>query len=74
MSEVFGSIVAYLFLKPYINDHIMACLYAIIAGIMIHISSYELLPESIKNDKIINVIKYFVLGILIMMLSHFIIK
>lgn len=74
MSEVFGSIFAFLFLKPYINNHIMGCLYAIIAGIMIHISCYELLPESIKNDKINTVTKYFIIGVLIMMLSHFIIK
>ncbi len=70
MSEVVGSILAYLFLAPFINDHIMAALYAIIAGIMIHISVYELLPGAYKDSTLKKVIKYFIIGFIIMIISH----
>lgn len=70
MSEVIGSILAYLFLSPFINDHIMALLYAIIAGIMIHISVYELIPGAYKDSTLKEVIKYFIIGIVTMIISH----
>lgn len=70
MSEVLGSILAYLFLAPLINDHVMAALYAIIAGIMIHISVYELIPGAYKESTLKNVLKYFIIGFGVMILSH----
>ncbi len=70
MSEVVGSILAYLFLAPFINDHIMAALYAIIAGIMIHISVYELIPGAYKDSTLKKVLKYFIIGFIIMIISH----
>lgn len=70
MSEVLGSILAYLFLAPFINSHIMAALYAIIAGIMIHISVYELIPGAYKESTLKGVIKYFLIGFAIMIVSH----
>ena len=70
MSEVLGSILAYLFLAPLINDHVMAALYAIIAGIMIHISVYELIPGAYKESTLKNVLKYFMIGFGVMVLSH----
>ena len=70
MSEVLGSILAYLFLAPLINDHVMKALYAIIAGIMIHISVYELIPGAYKESTLKNVLKYFLIGFGVMILSH----
>ncbi len=70
MSEVVGSILAYLFLAPFINDHIMAALYAIIAGIMIHISVYELIPGAYKDSVLKKVLKYFIIGFIVMIISH----
>lgn len=70
MSEVVGSILAYLFLAPFINDNIMAALYAIIAGIMIHISIYELIPGAYKDGTLKEIFKYFIIGFLVMILSH----
>lgn len=70
MSEVLGSILAYLFLAPFINSHIMAALYAIIAGIMIHISVYELIPGAYKQSTLKGVLKYFLIGFVIMIISH----
>lgn len=73
MSEVFGSIFSYLFLAQFINDTIMAALYAIIAGIMIHISVYELLPGAYKEGTLKEIFKYFLIGAFIMILSHLLI-
>ena len=70
MSEVIGSIMAYLFLAPLINEHIMASLYAIIAGIMIHISVYELIPGAYKESTLKKVLKYFLIGAIVMIISH----
>lgn len=74
MSEVLGSILAYLFLAPLINDHVMAALYAIIAGIMIHISIYELIPGAYKESTLKNVLMYFMIGFGVMILSHLLMK
>lgn len=70
MSEVIGSVLAYFFLSPFINDHIMAALYAIIAGIMIHISVYELIPGAYKDSTLKKVLKYFIIGFIVMIVSH----
>ncbi len=70
MSEVIGSVMAYFFLAPLINEHVMASLYAIIAGIMIHISVYELIPGAYKESTLKGVIKYFLIGFAIMIVSH----
>lgn len=70
MSEVMGSILAYFVLSPFINDHIMAALYSIIAGIMIHISIYELIPGAYKLSTLKGVLKYFIIGVIVMIISH----
>ena len=70
MSEIIGSILAYLFLAPYINDNIMASLYAIIAGIMLHISIYELIPTAYKESTFKPVLKCFLSGFFIMVISR----
>lgn len=74
MSEVIGSLFAYLFLAPYINQYILAVLYAIIAGIMIHISVYELIPGAYKESTLRYVLRYFIIGVGIMLVSHLLIK
>ncbi len=71
LSELFGAIITYLFLKPFINDTIMGLLFAIIAGIMLHIAIYELLPTSLKyNNKRMTII-LFLIGIVFMLTNHF---
>lgn len=74
MSEVLGSILAYLFLAPLINDYVMKALYAIIAGIMIHISIYELIPGAYKESTLKSVLSYFLIGFGVMILSHLLMK
>ena len=72
LSELFGAILTYLFLLPFINDIVLGLLFAIIAGIMIHISFTELLPTSIsyKQNKITKI--FFIIGLFFMLLKLFI--
>lgn len=70
LSELLGAILTYLFLKPFINDFVMGCLFALIAGIMLHISFYELLPASLNYKKNKLTLIFFVIGILFMIISH----
>ena len=70
LSELFGAIITYVFLKPFINDFIMGILFSIIAGIMIHIALCELLPTSLnyKNSKLTKV--FFILGMIFVFISQ----
>lgn len=71
ISEPFGALLAFLFLSHFMNDLVMGCLFAIIAGIMMHISIYELLPTSKSyNLKKITTL-FFVIGTIFMLISHF---
>ena len=70
MSEPLGAILAFLFLKPIINDTIMGALFAIIAGIMTYISTVELLPNALKYDEKKKTIISFLIGILFMYVNH----
>lgn len=72
ISEPFGALLAFLFLSPYINDFMLGVLFSIIAGIMIHIASYELIPGALKyKDKKQSLI-FIILGSIVMIINHFI--
>jgi len=71
ISEPLGALITYLFLQPFINDKIMGFLFSLIAGIMIHIATYELLPTAFKY-KNKSWILWALIGCLIMFLSHII--
>lgn len=70
LSELLGAIITYLFLKPFISDTVMGCLFATIAGIMLHISISELIPTALKYKKIKLVIIFFIMGMTFMIISH----
>ena len=72
ISEPFGALLTYLFLSNYINDRIMGFLFGLIAGIMIHISMYELLPTSKSYNKLSITWLFFILGVLLMIINHFV--
>lgn len=72
ISELFGAVITYLFLKPFIKDVVIGYLFSIIAGIMFHISLTELLPESLKYNNRKNTIMYFIIGFLFIFISHLI--
>lgn len=67
LSEPFGAILSFFFLNKIMNDLILGILFAIIAGIMLHISFCELLPTARKyqNNKILLI--FLVIGIIFML-------
>ena len=72
ISEPIGAILTYIILSKYINNMVLGILYSIIAGMMINIAINNLYKESINyNKKNTNI--YFLIGIIIMLISHFII-
>ena len=72
LSEPFGALVTFLFLKNLMNNLILGILFSMIAGIMLQISFCELLPTArrYKNNKYLFV--FFVLGVLFMLINFFI--
>mgnify|MGYP003305841522 CR=1 FL=1 len=68
LSEPFGAIITKLFLIKYINNTILGLLFALIAGLMIQISSGKLMETSNKYNKNISII-FFILGFIIMLIS-----
>ena len=69
ISELFGAIIAYLFLSKVVGDVTLGILYSIIAGMMINIGINELYKESITYNKK-NTIIYLIIGSFIMILNH----
>ena len=69
ISEPIGAIITYLFLSKYINENILGIIYSLIAGMMINIGINELYKESINYNKK-NTILYFIIGMLIVIITH----
>lgn len=72
ISEPIGAILAYFFLKPFVTDTIMGMLFCFIAGIMIHISTYELLKEARTYQKKGMVTTFFIIGAIFMFINLFV--
>lgn len=72
LSEPFGALITFLFLKNFINDIILGILFASIAGIMMQISFCELIPNAKRYKNNIYLIVFFALGVLFMLLNYFI--
>lgn len=69
LSEPFGALITFLFLKNIINDVILGILFSSIAGIMLQISFCELLPTARKYKYNKYLVIFFILGILFMLLN-----
>ncbi len=72
ISEPIGALFAFIFLKNYINDVLIAFLLIIVCAIMIALSLEKLLPEAIsrKSDKSLKM--GFIIGIIVLFVSLFI--
>lgn len=72
ISEPIGALIAYVFLSKYIgsNINIMGLILPVIAGIMTHISLFELLPTSFKYKEHKNTILFFIIGSIFMIFNH----
>lgn len=69
LAEFLGAIVAYLILRPFLNDNILAIILSAVAGIMVYISIDELLPAAEKYEKHHYAIYGVIVGMIIMALS-----
>ena len=68
LSEPIGAILTGLFLVNYVNDMILGLLFALIAGIMIQISSSKLLPTGNEYNKGYARV-FFIIGFIVMLVS-----
>ena len=70
IAEPIGALLAFLFLKPFINEIILSVIFAVTAGIMLYISFQELIPESREYGYNKLYIFSLTLGICIIPISH----
>ena len=70
LAEPLGALVAFLFLRPYISEVILAIAFALVAGIMLYIAFAELIPTAriYKHNKVY--LFSIFLGILTIVVSH----
>lgn len=70
-SELLGAVLAFLVLAKYVNTFLLAMILALTAGVMMHISIYELLPNSLEYKKNKGTFCFFILGFIVMMICDF---
>ncbi len=69
IAEPIGAIIAYFALRQYLNQDILAYIFALVAGIMVYISFDELLPASFRDNQGNNAILGIVSGMIIVAIS-----
>ena len=69
LSEPLGALLAFIFLKSFINDTILGILFSLIAGIMLQISFCELLPTAGKYDNKKYLFIFFTISVIFMLLK-----
>ncbi|NLK70994.1 MAG: zinc transporter ZupT [Clostridiales bacterium] len=72
ITEPLGALLAFLILKPFINDAILGGIFALVAGIMVYVSVEELLPSSRQYGYNNHALIATFVGICIMPLTHII--
>ena len=69
-SEFFGAVLAYLFLAPFLTSFGLGVILALAAGIMIHISVYELIPTAYQYPCFLKNTIVFVIGFFVMLVCQ----
>lgn len=72
IAEPIGAMLAFLILRPFINDLLMGAIFAVVAGIMLYIAIEELIPSSRQYGYDRHALIATFAGICIMPLSHII--
>ena len=70
LAEPLGAFIAFLFLRPYINEIILSIVFALVAGIMLYISFGELIPAAREYKYNKTYLFSIFLGIFTIILSH----
>jgi len=71
LAEPVGALLTYLILYPYLNDHVLGMMLAVVAGIMVYVSFDELLPTARRYGKHISLFG-LVCGMILMAFSLYI--
>lgn len=71
LSELLGALIAFIFLPPRINDLFMGIIFSVISGLMLQISLFELLPNSLKEKNKVGSLIFFVIGIIFIQIFIF---
>lgn len=72
LSEPIGSLLAYIVLHKYINDVLISIVLLVVAGIMITLSIEEMFPASKKYNCDKNLSIGLIVGVVLVLLTHFI--
>ena len=72
LSEPFGALIAFIFLRNIINDIILGILFAIIAGIMLQIAFCELIPTAKRYNNKKYLFIFFLVGVIFMLFKFII--
>lgn len=72
ISEPFGALLAFLFLKDIMNDIILGILFSVIAGIMFQISFCELIPTARRYNNTRYLLLFFTIGVIFMLFKFII--
>jgi len=64
ISEVVGGVVFYLLFNDYVNDLFLGSIFSFVAGIMIYLSFFELLPKSLEYENRNLTLSSFMIGII----------
>lgn len=72
LSEPFGALLAFLFLRNIMNDIILGVLFSLIGGIMMQIAFCELIPTSKKYNNKKYFYIFFLIGVIFMLLKFII--
>jgi len=70
LAEPVGALCALLLLQAYVTPELMQSLLAIVAGVMSYIAVVELLPEALATRCYVWAVCGFLLGIVVMVLTH----
>lgn len=70
MAEPLGALIAFICLKPFINELILGIIFALVCGIMLYISFAELIPSSRKYGYTRLSLASIFLGVSIMPITH----
>lgn len=67
LSEPFGALIAYLFFNP--SFTFLGIIYALIGGIMVHISLYELMPNVLQYKRYRIIYSFYILGFILVLIN-----
>lgn len=70
VAEPAGAVIAFIFLKPFINEIVLSIIFAIVSGIMLYIAFAELIPAARKYGYHKTYLFSIFLGICIIPISH----